>query len=113
MFDLRNQSEIKICFLKSSRLLGSGYLGYANIHSLDKSSVFFILNHNLAKVQGLLFIADNGCGDNYAFRIESGMCSEEIVFFGHVDHTIKNAAFSDVLEHLIKIGLHQSNVLLQ
>ena len=42
---------------------GGGYFGYANIYSIDKDSYFFIFNHNPVKVENLLFIADNGCGD--------------------------------------------------
>ena len=85
---------------------GGGYFGYAIIYSLDKNSDFFILNHNPARVENLLFMADNECGDYYAFRMESGKCSEEIVFFDHDSNTVQGAEFSDVFEYLIKMGLH-------
>jgi hypothetical protein len=87
---------------------GGGYFGYANIYSLDKNSSFFIFNHNPAIIKNLLFIADNECGDYYAFRVQGDKCSEEIVFYDHEDNTIKDTDFSDVLEYLVKIGLNQS-----
>lgn len=86
---------------------GGGYFGYANIYSLDKNSCFFIFNHNPAIVKDVLFIADNGCGDYYAFCIENGKCSEEIVLLDHEDNTVQSIGFSDVLEYLAKIGLNQ------
>ena len=84
---------------------GGGYFGYANIYSLDKNSCFFILNHNPAIRKDLLFMADNGCGDYYAFRMEGGSCKEEIVFCDHENHTVQDTDFSDVLEYLAKTGL--------
>lgn len=87
---------------------GGGYFGYANIYSLDENSYFFIFNHNPAIIKDLLFIADNECGDYYAFRVQDNKCSEEIVFYDHEDNTIKDTDFSDVLEYLVKIGLNQS-----
>lgn len=86
---------------------GGGYFGYANIYSLDKNSDFFIFKRNSTVVKDLLFMADNGCGDYYAFRIEGGMCREEIVFYDHEDNTVQDTDFSDVLEYLVKIGLGQ------
>lgn len=87
--------------------LGGGYFGYTNIYSLDKDSYFFIFNHNPARAADLLFIADNGCGDYYAFRMEGNKCNEEIVFYDHESNTVQDTSFSDVLEYLVKIGLHQ------
>lgn len=86
---------------------GGGYFGYANIYSLDKNSDFFIFKHSPAIMKDLLFVADNGCGDFYAFRIEGGKCMEEIVFFDHESNATKDTIFSDVLDYLIKIGLNQ------
>lgn len=86
---------------------GGGYFGYANIYSLDKNSYFFISNHNPARVANLFFMADNECGDYYAFRMEDNKCSEEIVFYDHESNTIQNTTFSDVLEYLVEIGLHR------
>ena len=86
---------------------GGGYFGYANIYSLDKNSSFFIFHHNPAIVKELLFMADNGCGDYYAFRIEGGKCRDEIVFYDHEYNTVQDTDFSDVLEYLIKTGLDQ------
>lgn len=85
---------------------GGGYFGYANLYSLDRDSYFFIFNHNPAQADGLLFMADNECGDRYAFRVDGNQCSEEIVFYDHESNTVENTAFSDVLEYLIKTGLH-------
>ena len=87
---------------------GGGYFGYTNIYSLDENSSFFIFNHNPAIIKDLLFIADNECGDYYAFRVQDDKCSEEIVFYDHEDNAIKDTDFSDVLEYLVKIGLNQS-----
>jgi len=86
---------------------GGGYFGYANIYSLDKDSYFFIFNHNPVRVADLLFISDNGCGDYYAFRMEGNKCREEIVFYDHESKTVQDTDFSDVLEYLVKMGLHQ------
>lgn len=86
---------------------GGGYFGYTNIYSLDEDSYFFIFNHNSAIIKDLLFIADNECGDYYAFRIQGNKCREEIVFYDHEDNTIKDTNFSDVLEYLVKVGLNQ------
>lgn len=86
---------------------GGGYFGYANIYSLDENSYFFIFNHNPAIIKDLLFIADNECGDYYAFRVQDNKCSEEIVFYDHEDNSIKDTDFSDVLEYLVKTGLNQ------
>ena len=55
---------------------GGGYFGYTNIYSLDRDSHFFVFNHNPSILEDLLFIADNGCGDYYAFRIQNSRCSE-------------------------------------
>lgn len=86
---------------------GGGYFGYANIYSLDKNSDFFISNHNPVIVKDFLFVADNGCGDNYAFRIQGSKCNEEIVFCDHEDNSVHDTGFSDILEYLTKIGLKQ------
>ncbi len=86
---------------------GGGYFGYANIYSLDENSYFFIFNHNPAIIKDLLFIADNECGDYYAFRVQDNKCSEEIVFYDHEDNSIKDTDFSNVLEYLVKTGLNQ------
>ncbi len=86
---------------------GGSYFGYANIYSLDENSSFFIFNHNPAIIKDLLFIADNECGDYYAFRVQDDKCSEEIVFYDHEDNAIKDTDFSDVLEYLVKTGLNQ------
>lgn len=85
---------------------GGGYLGYAIIYSLDKNSDFFIFNHNPTRVEDLLFMADNECGDYYAFRMEGVKCSEEIVFYDYESNTVQGAEFSDVFEYLVKMGLH-------
>lgn len=85
---------------------GGGYFGSAIIYSLDKNSCFSIYNHNPAKAEDLLFIADNECGDYYAFQIENGKCSEEIVFYDHESNTIEQGAdFADIFEYLVKTGL--------
>ena len=86
---------------------GGGYFGYTNIYSLDRDSHFFVFNHNPSILEDLLFIADNGCGDSYAFRIQNSRCSEEIVFYDHENGTVQNTDFSDVLEYLVKIGLNR------
>lgn len=85
---------------------GGGYFGYAIIYSLDKNSNFFIFNHNSAKTEDKLFMADNECGDYYAFLMECGKCSEEIVFYDHDSNAVQGVEFSDVFEYLIKIGLN-------
>ncbi len=85
---------------------GGGYFGLAIIYSLDKNSYFSIYNHNPSQVKNLLFIADNECGDYYAFRIENGKCSEEIVFYDHDNNTIEQGTeFPDIFEYLVKTGL--------
>ena len=84
---------------------GCGYFGSAIVYSLDKNSYFSIYSHNPAKVENLLFMADNECGDYYAFRIENGKCREEIVFYDHDSNAIEEAGFSDVFEYLVKTGL--------
>ena len=86
---------------------GGGYFGYANIYSIDKDSYFFIFNHNPVKVENLLFIADNGCGDYYALRVDNNKCSDKIVFYEHESNTVQDTDFSDILEYLVKVGLHQ------
>lgn len=85
---------------------GGGYFGAAIIYSLDKNSYFSIYSHNPDKVKGLLFMADNECGDYYAFQIENGKCKEEIVFYNHDSNAIEQGTeFSDVFEYLVKTGL--------
>lgn len=85
---------------------GGGYFGSAIIYSLDKNSYFSIYNHNPAKVEDLLFMADNECGDYYAFQIENGKCRDGIVFCDHDSNTIEQETeFTDVFEYLIKTGL--------
>ena len=86
---------------------GGGYFGCANIYSLDKNSDFFIFKHNPSIVKDILFMADNGCGDYYAFRVEDGKCREDIIFYDHEDNSVQDTTFSDVLEYLVKIGLNQ------
>ncbi len=86
---------------------GGGYFGYANVYSLDKDSYFFIFNYNPVNVKDLFFIADNECGDYYAFQVEGNKCGEKVVFYDHESNTVQETAFSDVLEYLAKIGLHQ------
>lgn len=85
---------------------GGGYFGYAIIYSLDKNSDFFIFNHNPSRVEDLLFMADNECGDYYAFRMEGDKCSEEIVLYDHDSNMIQGVRFSDIFEYLVKMGLH-------
>lgn len=85
---------------------GGGYFGTAIIYSLDKNSYFSIYNHNPAKVEDLLFMADNECGDYYAFQIENSKCSERIVFYDHDSNAIEQGTeFSDIFEYLVKTGL--------
>lgn len=84
---------------------GGGYFGYANIYSFDKNSNFYLLNNNPFPLQKCLFIADNACGDYYAFCIENGKCSEAVVFYNHDDKKIYDTEFSDILEYLVKVGL--------
>ena len=86
---------------------GGGYFGYANIYSLDKNSYFYLANDNKKRLDKLLFIADNECGDYYAFCIECGKCEEAVVFYNHDENTICDTEFSDIFEFLIKIGLNQ------
>ncbi len=96
-------SEKYIQFLLN---FGGGYFGFAIIYSLDKNSYFSIYNHNPAKVEDLLFMADNECGDYYAFKIENGKCSEGIVFYDHDSNAIEQGTeFSDTFEYLVKTGL--------
>ena len=85
---------------------GGGYFGFAIIYSLDKDSYFSIYKHNPSKVKDLLFIADNECGDYYAFQIENGRCSEEVVFYDHDNNVVEQeAVFPDIFEYLVKTGL--------
>lgn len=85
---------------------GGGYFGFAIIYSLDKDSYFSIYNHNPAQVKDLLFIADNECGDYYAFQIENGKCSEEVVFYDHDNNAVEQGTvFPDIFEYLVKTGL--------
>lgn len=87
---------------------GGGYFGYANIYSFDQNSDFYLLNHNEKVLDQFLYIADNGCGDSYAFPIQQGKCEETVVFYQHDNHKIYLTEFSDILEYLVKIGLkHQ------
>ena len=86
---------------------GGGYFGFANIYSLDKNSCFFIFKHNPAAVKDLFFMADNECGDHYAFCMEGNRCQDKIVFYDHEDNTVQDPGFSDVLEYLVKTGLQQ------
>lgn len=86
---------------------GGGYFGYANIYSLDKNSYFYLANHNKKVLDKLLFIADNECGDYYAFCIECGKCRDAVVFYNHDENTICGTEFSDIFEFLIKMGLNQ------
>lgn len=75
---------------------GGGYFGYANIYSLDPDSYFYIGKHNKTVLDKLLFIADNECGDSYAFRIEDGKCDGAVAFYDHEKkkYAIRNFAIS-------------------
>ena len=85
---------------------GGGYFGFAIIYSLDKDSYFSIYKHNPDRVKDLLFIADNECGDYYAFQIENGRCREEIVFYDHDNNAVEQGTvFPDIFEYLVKTGL--------
>lgn len=84
---------------------GGGYFGYANIYSLDKNSRFYLGDHNKKALAKLLFVADNECGDYYAFRIENGKCREAVVLYAHDEQRIYDTEFSDIFEYLIKTGL--------
>lgn len=107
--DFQKQYQIRLPkkYIQFLLNFGGGYFGYANIYSLDKNSDFFISHYNPAEIKNLLFIADNGCGDHYAFRMKDGKCSEKIVFCDHEDNTMYNTEFSDVLEYLTQIGLER------
>lgn len=84
---------------------GGGYFGYANIYSFDQNSDFFLPAHNKRELERFLCIADNGCGDDYAFLIEDGQCRDEVVFYDHDDRKAYHTEFSDILEYLVKEGL--------
>ncbi len=87
---------------------GGGYFGYANIYSLDQESCFYLPKNNEERPEQLLFVADNECGDFYAFPVEQGKCREEVVFYDHEEQRICGTEFSDILEYLVETGLKHS-----
>ena len=89
---------------------GGGYFGIANLYSLDSSSCFYLLNHNRLPLGNELLIADNGCGDCYALRIENGICRDPIFFYDHESREISDAAFPDVLTYLASVGLKMQDL---
>lgn len=84
---------------------GGGYFGYTIAYSLDKNSSFFVFNHNVLPLGKYLYIADNECGDYYAFEIRNGKCCEALVFYEHESGKVYDTDFPDILEYLIKVGL--------
>lgn len=84
---------------------GGGYFGYANIYSFDKNSYFYLCNHNENKPASFLYVADNECGDYYAFPVENGKCQDRVVLLNHENSQVCSTEFSDILEYLVKVGL--------
>ena len=109
IFTLQKQHQVILPekYIQFISNFGGGYFGYANIYSLDKNSYFYLANHNKKVLGKLLFIADNECGDYYAFCIKCGKCKDAIVFYNHDENTICATEFSDIFEFLIKMGLNQ------
>lgn len=92
---------------------GGGYFGFANIYSLDESSDFYIMhprNNSGNMIGGLLHIADNGCGDYYAFGITNGRCDDTVLFCEHDGGGAVTCRYSDVLEYLVSEGLKEELV---
>lgn len=86
------------------RQYGGGYFGFANIYSLDKESSFFLLNHNNIPIDEYLRLADNGCGDYYAVRVDAGACGDQLYFIDH-EEKICPTEYADILEYLVRVGL--------
>lgn len=108
IFELEKQYHIQLPqkYVQFLLAYGGGYFGYANIYSLDKNSSFYLLNYNKPDLKEHLYISDNGCGDNYAFHIENGICSEIIIFYDHEDGEMHDTEFCDIFEYLVEIGLN-------
>lgn len=53
-----------------------------------------------------MYISDNGCGDYYAFHIDNGICSENVIFYDHENGAMHATKFYDIFEYLVEIGLN-------
>lgn len=106
-FQDRHQILLPEKYRRFLQAFGGGFFGYANVYSLDQNSSFYILRNNPDQLGDLLFVADNGCGDYYAFRMEGRRCGEEIVFCDHETGAAQDTGFGDILEYLVKTGLGQ------
>lgn len=110
-FQKQYQVELPEKYIQFLLNYGGGYFGYANIYSLDKNSYFCLCNQNEKNLGPFLYVADNECGDYYAFPVENGKCKDAVVLLEHDNHEICTTEFSDILEYLVKIGLKQKAIL--
>lgn len=104
-FQERYQVQLPERYIQFLLHYGGGYFGYANIYSLDSESCFYLGNFNEPGAEPLLYIADNECGDYYAFPIRQGRCQDEVVLYDHDQREIQQTEYSDILDYLVKTGL--------
>lgn len=104
-FQKQHQIQLPEKYIQFLLHYGGGYFGFANIYSFDKDSYFYLPNHNEKGFEEFLYIADNECGDYYAFRIERGKCHDAVLFYDHDEKKMNHTEFSDILEYLVKTGL--------
>lgn len=69
----------------------AGNFGYSLIYSVKDNSHDNIVKMNRqCPYEGFLLFSDNGCGDNYGFKVENNQCLPEVYFHDHeIDKWIK------------------------
>lgn len=104
-FEEQNHIQLTEKYKQFLLKYGGGFFGYTNLYSLDKNSDFYLLNYNDIPIRNILYIADNGCGDNYALKIVETKCQNTIIFYEHDTGLLYDTKFSDIFEYLVKVGL--------
>ena len=86
---------------------GGGSFAFVKILTCCSDDNEYILNFNTGEfVQKYFFVsvADLETGDMVGFKINNGVCSEEMYIFNHDDGTIQNMNVGNFFEFILKYG---------
>lgn len=96
-------------FVSFAKRFGGGYFAFANVYSVNANSDWNIVRRNGNAgliVRGILACSENGVGDYFGFRVETGICTSRVLFFDHETREICDSPYDDLFDYLVSVGLH-------
>lgn len=104
-FESANSMILPIEYKQFVLEFGGGYFGFVNMYSLDLDSSFYLLANQNGIPDGYLAISDNGCGDYYVIKFNTGNVASKVMFFEHESQKIVETDYEDIYEYLVVEGL--------